>query len=215
MVYLKYFLLILTFTTCTLLPAFSEAHPVIYKGGWMIHSRISSDRIDGHVAYSLTHRFALGVRYARIEQQNQTASSVWPQLGFLLKRWNMDAAQANIYFFGGMGVQDFRGSQALIGSLGAQADYETRRIYTSIRGETLLSTLDAHSHRVTAKAGIAPYLADYDQLNTWIIGVVSYRPGTDEVVRFAPALRFFYSRYFLEAGSTFTGKWFVNLMTHF
>lgn len=197
------------------LPDSSQAAgPVIYKDGSMLDSMVSPDRIDLQVGHSFTPRFSVGLNYARIERNDEVAQLVWPQIAFLMKRWNMDEAQANIYLSGGLGWLQDADQQAALGAFTAQGDYETRRIYTALKSESLLSD-DLRFNTVTAQAGFAPYKANFHQLNTWVLGKVTYKSYKNDEVSFAPSLRFFYKRYFVEAGSTFKGDWFVNVMLHF
>jgi hypothetical protein len=61
---------------------------------------------------------------------------------------------------------------------GAQADYETRRIYASLKTDYHDSS--AFSHRIdTLQLGLAPYEHDYESLATWF--VVQGRRYTGEI----------------------------------
>ncbi len=51
---------------------------------------------------------------------------------------------------------------------GAQYDYETRRVYGSVKTDLHRST--AFTHRIdTLQLGIAPYEHDYDTVATWLV----------------------------------------------
>jgi hypothetical protein len=119
------------------------------------------------------------------------------RLNFLARRWNMEAAQANIFVWGGVDrshmtqivslteVPDDSGHnhdappppretsyERTIGATGwnagGQIDFETRRIYTSFKTDAHYSS--AFNHRVeTLQFGIAPYAHDTDQLATWFV----------------------------------------------
>src|SRR3984957_18597957 len=60
-----------------------------------------------------------------------TEHITYARLNWLAHRWNLDAAQANVFVWGGGGSatgNTFTGSR-IAGNAGLQADYETRRIY--------------------------------------------------------------------------------------
>ena len=64
------------------------------------------------------------------------------------KRWNLPGAQANVFVWGGLGRatgNDFAGTE-LSRNAGFQTDFETRRVYASLRAD--LNEADSFSHRV-------------------------------------------------------------------
>jgi hypothetical protein len=95
----------------------------------------------------------------------------------------------------------FSGS-LLAENAGAQADYETRRVYASLKSD--LHRSNAFSHRIdTLQLGLAPYKHDYGGLATWF--VVQGRQYTGEIhhgVETALLLRLFKNGAWVEAGVT-------------
>ncbi len=122
----------------------------------------------------------------------------------LAKRWNMPAAQANVFVWGGVGQarsNAFQGSETAW-NYGAQADYETRRIYASLR--TDWQDADSFKHHTnTLQFGIAPYQHDYDTLATWVVFQArTYDRHLYDGVETALLLRFFKKGTWIEAGVT-------------
>ena len=98
---------------------------------------------------------------------------------------------------------------------GAQLDYETRRIYASLK--TDLHRATAFTNRVdTLQLGVAPYEHDYDSLATWL--VVQGRNatgGVDQDIEWSLLLRLFKGGAWIEAGATTDGKLQAMAMVNF
>ena len=99
-----------------------------------------------------------------------TEHITYARLNWLAHRWNLDAAQANVFVWGGAGSATgnrLTGSR-IAGNAGLQADYETRRVYGSLK--TDLQRSSRFSERVdTLQLGVAPYKHDYGGLATWFV----------------------------------------------
>jgi len=88
---------------------------------------------------------------------------------------------------------------------GGQIDFETRRIYASVKTDAHRSSV--MEHRVdTVQLGIAPYEHDVDGLATWLVVAGTHHSGdAHEGTEWALMLRFFKKRVWLEAGATTDG----------
>jgi len=133
---------------------------------------------------------------------------VYVRGNLLAKRWNMPAAQSNLFVWGGLGSatgSDFSGA-TLARNIGFQADYETRRIYSSFRSD--LQESDEFSHRIdTLQLGWAPYEHDYDTLATWVVVQGRhYTGGLYDGIETALLLRLFKGGTWVEFGATTDGK---------
>ena len=126
----------------------------------------------------------------------------------LVLRWNMPAAQANVFAWGGFGSA--RGDGVADGSFawngGFQLDYETRRVYASLRADQQEG--DGFSHRVdTLQLGWAPYQHDYESVATWlVVQGRDYTGGVMPGVEWALLLRLFKGGAWIEAGLTDDGR---------
>jgi hypothetical protein len=106
-------------------------------------------------------------------------------------------------------------SHELAGNAGAQLDYETRRVYASLK--TDLHRADAFSHRIdTLQLAIAPYAHEVDSLATWF--VVQGRRidgGIHDGTEWSALLRLFKRGAWIEAGVTDDGKLQAMAMVNF
>jgi hypothetical protein len=141
----------------------------------------------------------------------------YARLNYLLHRWNLESAQANVFVWGSAGGatgNTFSGTQFTVNA-GAQADYETRRIYASLK--TDLQKASAFSIRVdTLQLGVAPYKHDYNQIATWfVVQARNYTGGIQNGVEWAALLRLFKGGAWIEAGVTNTHKLQAMAMFNF
>jgi hypothetical protein len=151
------------------------------------------------------------------DEDGKTEHITYARLNWLAHRWNLDSAQANIFAWGGLGSasgNSFHGS-SFTGNAGAQADYETRRIYASLK--TDLQKSSEFSNRVdTLQLGLAPYKHDYGGIATWF--VFQARHYTDNLhagIETAALLRLFKVDAWIEAGVTNGGKLQAMAMFNF
>jgi hypothetical protein len=181
-----------------LLPLNLLAHPVIYQGGTAINSSNMKNLANHYVLYSLTSKFSFGVEDWRFAQRN----FLFAKANTLLYRKNSEHSQGNLYLHSGFGTESTY-------QLGLEGDWETRRLYTSFKHLEF-----SHERLTQGRVGFAPYLADFSELQTWIMlqGMVT-RLVEKEVI-LTPMLRFFYQNYLAEVGSSVKGEWMLNFMVH-
>ncbi len=144
----------------------------------------------------------------RSEDGRRERDIVYVRGNLLAKRWNLPGAQANVFVWGGLGSatgNDFAG-RTLARHVGFQADYETRRVYASLRSD--LVEADPFSHRIdTLQLGWAPYAHDYDTLATWVVVQGRhYTGGLYDGVETALLLRLFKGGTWVEFGATTEGR---------
>jgi hypothetical protein len=132
----------------------------------------------------------------------------YARLNWLAHRWNLDDAQANVFVSGGAGsVTDNRFDGArLAGNAGLQVDYETRRVYASVKSD--LQRSSEFSDRIdTLQLGLAPYKHDYVGVATWLVlQARHYTGGLHSGIETAALLRLFKGGAWIEAGVTDAGK---------
>jgi hypothetical protein len=195
----------------------AAANPVSFKGGWGVMPAYNKDWHDIQLNYSVTNRYAVGISSYYREGKDSTAEYGIGQFNYLLKRWNELDSQANVNLSVGVGGRhDSVHNEGVAGYGALEADYETRRIYAQLSAETLQSDDRVHFSRYRARAGVAPYKAAFDALNTWLVVQVDLMPEMDESVRVTPMFRFFYNNIALEAGASLEeGTPFVAGAAHF
>jgi hypothetical protein len=132
----------------------------------------------------------------------------YARLNWLAHRWNLDDAQANIFVWGGAGSatgNKFDGTR-IGGNTGFQVDYETRRVYASMKSDLQRSSV--FSDRIdTLQLGVAPYKHAYAGLATWFVFQARHYAGDlHSGIETAALLRLFKGGAWIEAGVTNAGK---------
>ncbi len=186
----------------TLLAVAEEAvaKPISYVGGTMVMQENDETGNTLSVDYTVTPNYAVGFFAKQEEGGSKNMLTVGPQLNTLVKRWNLPVGQGNIFNMTGIGESTLDGKTRPSAWTGMLADYETRRIFTSYE----LRLMDAQNMdsyvRQRARAGVAPYLANYDDLNTFLMLQVDDHPDKDHTIVVTPLVRFFYHTALAEAG---------------
>jgi hypothetical protein len=198
----------------------AQAHPVFFADGYGLTINSAHESVDVYSAYTLSHRMALGARYIGYRTVGQTPQDnlVMAQSSFLLKRWNAPASQANIYLTLSGGNRIFtegpEDRTLKVGMMELQADWEDRRYYTMAESRVIGTDTQKSIYESKARLGFAPYLAEYKELNTWIILEASERWNDNKAPSVTPFLRLFYNNFLTEIGYSLDGKMKFNLMTH-
>ncbi len=178
----------------------------------MMGSTGSVQNFELYQSYSA--RTAWGFHAMRFEDdQDEIFAAI--QHNWLLKRWNLPSAQANIYTGIGAGAAwQEEGDTGPAGIGFFRADYETRRVYAACDAK-LAASPEVSRSIFSAEAGIAPYKAEFDQINTWFIFQAGHVTAMDDTFELIPKVRFFKGPYFLELGSTLRGRPVASFMIHF
>jgi hypothetical protein len=165
--------------------------------------------------HAITARDAIGgaVASMRSDDGQRTREMVEGTYTRLLRRWNMEHAQANAWFIGGLGAirgNDFGDTRTLIAP-GMQLDYETTRLYFA--GVARLYRAQGLNHDYgAARAGVSLYEAEYEQTQPWIVLEARHMRGLSNGVEITPMLRLISKRWFLEAGVNTDGRPRFNFM---
>lgn len=187
------------------------AHPVAYEGAFSFMSINSRDMSENTLVYSPKYWLGTGVKHVEGKDSKWTNA----HLGFLAKRWNEFHSQGNFYLFGGPGVVWNRQQSDYFTRYGMQLDWETRRIYTMFKTSIADSKKFGTEQDYEGRIGFAPYLAGFDDFNSWMILQVTHVPGREQEVQVTPLLRMFYQNVLWEVGSSFQGNWLLNLMVRY
>lgn len=196
------------------------AKPIAFSGGTTVMAEYGAGTMQElQIFYAPRFDYSVGAGHVDFtsDEDGKTVHITYARLNWLAHRWNLETAQANVFVWGGAGSATdnvFIGS-TLTGNIGAQADYETRRVYSSLK--TDLQRSPEFSYRVdTLQLGLAPYKHDYGGLATWL--VFQARHYTDNLhsgIETAMLVRLFRGGAWVEAGVTDTAKLQVMAMFNF
>jgi hypothetical protein len=196
------------------------AKPIAYAQGTTVMAEYGAGTmIEAQVFYAPRYDLSVGGGHLELASDETTAVRLinYARLNYLAHRWNLDDAQGNVFVWGGIGSatgNTFSGT-LLAENAGIQADYETRRVYTSFKSDFQRS--NAFSHRIdTLQLGLAPYKHDYGGLATWfVIQARDYTGGIHRGIDAALLLRLFKGGAWVEAGVTNDGKLQAMAMFNF
>jgi hypothetical protein len=202
------------------LAAPAQAKPIAFANGTTIMAEYGAGTMaEAQAFYAPYYWLSLGggVLHLDSDSIDRSRDIAYLRANYLVHRWNLDDAQANVFAWGGLGTargNDFSGSK-LDRELGFQADYETRRIYASLMSD--LHESSAYSHRIdTLQLGFAPYAHDYEDLAAWfVLQGRNYTGQLHRGIEWAALIRLFKGGAWVEAGVTDGGKPQVMAMFNF
>ncbi|WP_142696009.1 hypothetical protein [Bdellovibrio sp. NC01] len=166
------------------------------------------------LTYSVKSYLAAAVYYFREGDVNFTI----PRVNYLAKRWNNEDSQGNIYLSGGYGYERSFNQTVGAGFGAIDVDWESRKYYTAASYERFLRQDQDDISRpdfevMKVRAGVAPYLAEFNEINTWFI--LEAQKMNDTPVVLTQFVRLFYKNVLVELGAGFDGGWAFNYMVHF
>ena len=103
-------------------------------------------------------------------------------------------------YVSGAGLATYRGNNQPSLWTAFLADYESRRWFASYEPRFVWDGNIEKSVWQRARIGFAPYLANYNELNTWIMFQVDHHPAKHDHLVATPLIRFFYKTYLFEVG---------------
>jgi hypothetical protein len=192
------------------------AHPTSYKGALGVMSYNSAKMNELLLTYSFSPRFAVAGTYLR----DSKSEFYIPRLNFLAKRWNNSDSQANFYLSGGSGIEKFN-SKSTPAHLGEVVlDWENRQYYTYIdhiyikrdTQDNPMIPLQDYNH-TKLRLGMAPFLADYEELNIWLIAQFE-KHNDEKQIDATQFVRFYRKNLLWEVGAGFDGSLAFNFMVH-
>lgn len=194
-----------------------NAHPTSYKEAIGLMSYNTPKMSEVLLTYSLEHNFAIATTYLR----DSNSEFYIPRLNYLAKRWNNDSSQGNLYLSAGAGIEKFNSKNYGVRLAEVVADWENRKYYIYFdhlylkrdnESNPLLTHKDYNHSKL--RIGTAPFLADYEDLNIWLI-LQGERHLDEQQVEMTQFLRFYIKNTLWEIGAGFDGGWAFNYMIHF
>lgn len=197
----------------------AAAKPIAFAKGKTVMAEYGAGTMNEFQAfYAPKYWVSTGVGWTELKSMDGATRRTFSYVraNLLAHRWNMAGAQANVFVWGGLGRASGNDFDAeLSREVGAQVDYETRRVYASFK--TDLQESEHTSNRVdTLQLGWAPYEHDYDTLATWIVVQGrTYTGGIYDGVEKAVLMRFFKGGTWVEVGATTDRQLQAMLMFNF
>ena len=193
----------------------TNAAPMGFKSSFMAMVDVGPNWKEGWVNYALTSQDAIGAGGVSMRSDDGTKSRRLIEANYtrLLERWNQPDAQANLWFFAGLGGirgNDFDGSRIAIAP-GLQIDYETTRIYLSATAR-LYRAEQINPDFASARGGFSFYEIDYDEIQPWLIVEARRMRGLSDKTEITPMVRLIHNRYFVEFGVNNSRQGRANFM---
>jgi len=198
----------------------ATAKPIAFAHGTTVMGEYGAGTMEEvQVFYAPRYFYSVGGGHLALESDidGRSRDVTYARFNYLVKRWNREDSQANVFAWGGVGrarLSESAGDETAWNA-GVQLDYETRRIYSSLKTDLFEGA--SFSNRVdTLQLGIAPYEHDYDSIATWF--VVQGRHitgGIHDGTEVAFMLRLFKGPVWVEAGATTDGKLQAMAMFNF
>ncbi len=205
---------------CCLLHFPAIAKPIAFADGTTVMGEYGAGTMtEVQAFYAPSFRYSVGGGHLSLNssESDDTRDITYARLNYLPRRWNMEAAQANVFVWGSLGRAHIgeTGDNEFAWNVGGQLDYETRRVYASLRSD--LHESSAYSHRIdTLQLGIAPYEHDYATLAVWfVVQARQYTGGLYDGTEYAALVRLFKRNGWVEAGVTQEGHLQAMLMFNF
>src|SRR5262245_58249169 len=151
----------------------AQAKPIAFAHGTTVMAEYGAGTMtEAQVFYAPRYTYSLGVGFLELDSDvlDRKRDIGYARLNYLVKRWNMEDAQANVFTWGSLGTAHVSetSDDVFAWNAGAQFDYETRGLYASLK--TDFHDSSEFSHRIdTLQLGIAPYKHDTNTLATWFV----------------------------------------------
>lgn len=201
-------------------PLAAVAKPIAFAHGTTVMAEYGAGTMtEVQAFYAPSYRWSFGAGHLALDGDldDRTRDITYLRANYLPKRWNLPAAQANVFVWGGVGRASAGadGSDLTAWNAGGQVDYETRRVYASLR--TDWHETSAFTHRIdTLQLGFAPYPHETNQLAVWfVVQAREMSGGLTDGTEVAALLRLFKRNAWIEAGVTQDGKLQAMLMFNF
>jgi hypothetical protein len=192
----------------------AATRPVSYPGGVTLMQELDPMMASALLHYTPNRHVSLGGRFTRMREEEWSLAG--PQATWLVKRWNMPAAQANLYLTGMGGAAWRDGAAARPGGfVEAQADWENRRVMVMASGRLTGAEGIGRSDMQMGRIGWAPYAGEYGDVHLWLFGQVMRDSRMEDAVQPAFVARLFYRTMLVEAGLTDRGGLVLNSVFRF
>ena len=171
-----------------------------------------------HAHYSPSIDYSIGYRAEYWREKEWQFHGL--QLNYLIKRLNKPKSQTNFYLKNGLGLatsnyEAFENKFEPSLFTGILFDWEDRRFFTSYQNQANYASSIDKFFSQQFRIGVAPYLAEYGYLHTWIMLQANHMPGSSKNLTFTPMLRVFKGDYLAEFGLNNYKDFMFNFIKRF
>lgn len=172
-----------------------------FEDSYMLMSEIGEYNQEIMVNYAPSIHHAVGVEVMRMSPRNKRATTMTGiNYTRLIQRWNLPAAQANVWLMGSVG--EARGlHHGFSYSPSVQFDYETTRLYFLAKMR-MLRAPGMNNDMAALQGGFSFYETDFNETQPWLVLEAKTTRDFDPGFQLTPALRLINKNYFLELGVT-------------
>lgn len=200
---------------------FLEARPISYPNSWTIMQQHNWEKTLVHVHYSPNAKNSLGILSAYYQEEKDRLTAL--QWNHLLYRKNQKKSQANLYTKIHLGRLEREIGQTNVShsAFNLSYDWETRKhffLYAAEIEHTDEPFIDSTSFHQKTRIGIAPYVAPYGKLHTWLMLQIEHHPDdtdSDNRIIITPMVRFFKGDYLCEIGLNSNNQILFNSIIRF
>jgi hypothetical protein len=197
-----------------------QAKPIAFANGTTVMAEYGAGTMnEAQVFYAPKYFYSLGAGFLELDSdiEGRRREITYVRANYLAKRWNLEDAQANVFVWGGVGQAyvSETNDHTFAWNTGAQVDYETRRIYSSLK--TDLHHSSEFSHRIdTLQLGICALQARHRHPGPGSSFRAAITPAAFTMAHeWAFLLRLFKGGAWIEAGATTDGKLQAMAMVNF
>lgn len=192
-----------------LTPFSANAKPIPYTDGWMFMQENNTRENLFHIVYGVTPDFSAGLSSEYFKDKKYWLHSA--QGNYLAYRDNEPGAQTNLFLMSGVGAAIKDDAEHPAGWVGMLTDWETRRWYLSYDNNLTYADSIETSFAQKVKAGVAPYIGEYNDLHTWLMVQFEHYPNTGHEFVATPLVRLFQGNYLGELGYSSDHKVLFNV----
>lgn len=188
-----------------------------FVGGTALTAQIAEAERTVFLRQSISRQLAPGLLWSQFSEPAlpNDVTAFTPHVVWLVQRWNTRTRQANLYALGGPAFYRSAGRSLEGGWFSAQVDAESRRWYGMAKAATWAAPGHFSRREYATRGGWAPWLAGFNDLNTWLMLEAVYKPDDARTTSVRPLVRFYTRTTLVEVGSNLQGDPFLNLSFEF
>lgn len=172
-----------------------------FEDSYMLMTEAGKYNQEFMLNYAPSIHHAYGVEVMRMSPDGEPATTMTGvNYTGLIKRWNLPAAQANVWFMGSLGEAhgQFNGFSY---SPSLQFDYETTRLYFLAKLRFIRAP-GMNNDLAAIQGGFSFYETDFDETQPWFVLEAKTTRNFNPGMQITPAIRLINKSYFIEIGMT-------------